>query len=337
LDYHVVGSALTENNIDPFYFQGIEKIKFRSIDTAAFLRAVILKESSSVQKRMLIGIDQRQRQTYENVVLKTMKVPFWKIRFLYGSVTFPIFITEINQELTFEIMNPDIRPEFEAVKEYFSKILKKKLIAVDITVTHSVNDVSSFSAKSEDISNINAALIESVRFEFIKKQVFKTNDENLLSKVNTVEDLVGQYQSSFNGRSYSEQDLFDYVLNIKKTKHFLQLKWLSSRHEAKILKLRFVLQPFSFLFLLSGENKYHVVWETLDTEEATYIWHSEKTREALRNTLSNVEIVIGEIKRNGRERFLEKERENFSRVLHDYSDAKKGFILWKGLIEERLL
>ena len=337
LDYHVVDNALTENNTNHFYFLGIEKIKFRAIDTAAFLRAVVLKESSSVQKRLPIGIDQRERQTYENVVLKTMKVPLWKIRFLYGSVTFPIFITEINQELTFEIMNPDVRPEFEAVKEYFIKILKKKLIAVDIIVTHSVNVVSSFSAKSEDISNINAALIESVRFEFVKKQIFKTNDERLLSKVNTVEDLVGQYQSSFNGPSYSEQDLFNDVLNIKKAKHFLQLKWLSSRHEAKILKLRFVLQPFSFLFLLSGENKYHVVWESLDTEEATYIWHSEKSREALRNTLTAIESIIGEIKKNGRQTYLEKETENFSRVLHDYSDAKKGFILWKGLIEERLL
>jgi hypothetical protein len=107
--------------------------------------------------------------------------------------------------------------------------------------------------------------------------------------------------------------LFDDVLNIKKAKHFLQLKWLSSRHEAKIL-LRFVLQPFSFLFILSGENKYQVIWETLDTEEATYIWHVEKSREVLRNTLTVVESVIGEIKRNGRERFSEKERGNFSRV-----------------------
>jgi superfamily II DNA or RNA helicase len=336
LDYHVVGSTLTEYNTDPIYFPGIEKIKFRSIDTAAFLRAVVLKENSPVRKTLPIEIGQQERQTYENVVLKTMKVPFWKIRFLYGSVTFPIFITEINQELTFEIMNPDIRPEFESVKEYFSKILKKKLIVVDIMVTHSVNVVSSFSAKSDDINNINPALIESVRFEYIKKQVFKTNDENLLNKVNTVEDLVGPYQSSFNGLSYSEQDLFDDLLNIKKAKHFLQLKWLSSRHESKILKLRFVLQPFSFLFLLSGENRYHVIWETLDTEEATYIWHAGKSREDLRNTLAAVESVIGEIKRNGREHFLEKEREDFSRVLHDYSDAKKGFILWKGLVEERI-
>lgn len=149
---------------------------------------------------------------------------------------------------------------------------------MDIVVRYSSEGVSSFSAKSEDISNINTAVIESVRFEFVKRQILKTSDASLLSKANTLEDLLGQYQSSYNNLYSSEQDLINDILNIKKAKHFLHLKWLSSKHEAKVLKLRFVLQPFSFLFLLSGENKYHVVWETLDTEEATYIWHTEKTR-----------------------------------------------------------
>ena len=337
MDYNSIGKGLMEDRIGSFYFIGIERIKFRAIDTAAFLRSVVLKGRPSVQQGLQIDINQRNRQLLENVILKSMKVPFWKIRFLYGSVTFPIYIEEINQELTFEITNPDIRPEFEAIKEYFSKILKKKLVIADIVVKYSANAVISFSAKSEDISSINAAVIESVRFEFIKKKILKTNDESFLGRANTVEDLTSQYQSVYGNMYSSEQDLINDILNIKKTKHFLQLKWLSSKHEGKVLKLRFVLQPFSFLLLLSGENKYHVVWETLDTEEATYIWHAEKTREALRKTLTEIESIIGEIKRNGRQHFLEKETINFSRVLHDYSDTKKGFIVWKGLIEERIV
>ena len=336
MDYNCSVSVSEKGRINSFYFPGIERIKFRSIDTAAFLRAVVLKGMPSVQQGLRLSINQQVRQPIENVVLKTMKVPFWKISFLYGSVSFSIYIEEINQEITFEIPNPDIRPEFEAIKNYFSKILKKKLVTVEIVVRYSAEGVSSFSAKSEDISNINTAVIESVRFEFVKRQILKTSDESLLSKANTVEDLLGQYQSSYRNMYSSEQDLINDILNIKKTKHFLQLKWLSSKHEGKVLKLRFVLQPFSFLFLLSGENKYHVVWETLDTEEATYIWHTEKTREALRETLTDIESMIGEIKKNGRQHYLAKETVNFSRVLHDYSDMKKGFVLWKGLIDERV-
>jgi hypothetical protein len=128
VDYNCIGNGLTEDRIGSFYFPGIERIKFRSIDTAAFLRSVVLKGRPSVQQGLQIDKNQWNRQPVENVILKSMKVPFWKIRFLYGSVSFPIYIEEINQELTFEITNPDIRPEFEAIKEYFSKILKKKLI-----------------------------------------------------------------------------------------------------------------------------------------------------------------------------------------------------------------
>jgi hypothetical protein len=35
------------------------------------------------------------------------------------------------------------------------------------------------------------------------------------------------------------------------------------------------------VFLLSGSYQYHLVWETLDTEEATYIWHIGKSIDEL--------------------------------------------------------
>jgi len=151
-----------------------------------------------------------------------------------------------------------------------------------------------------------------------------------------MEDLLGSYDEGKKLFS-SEAALFDDILNIKNSKHYLQLKYLSSKHEASVLKLRFVLQPFSFLFLLAGEKKYHIIWETLDSEEATYIWQSDRTRESLRNTLVEIEVMLKDIKKNGRQAFLEKENSNFSRIVHDYSDSKKGFVLWKGMLEEKLI
>ena len=75
----------------------------------------------------------------------------------------------------------------------------------------------------------------------------------------------------------------------------------------------------------------------MDSEEATYIWSADRTRESLRNTLVEIENVLSEIKRNGRQAFLEKENINFSRVVHDYSDSKKGFVVWKAMLEEKLV
>jgi hypothetical protein len=43
------------------------------------------------------------------------------------------------------------------------------------------------------------------------------------------------------------------------------------------------------------------------------------------------------IRNKGRQSFLETNPEIFSRILHDYSDKKKGFIIWKDLLEEQIV
>ncbi len=88
---------------------------------------------------------------------------------------------------------------------------------------------------------------------------------------------------------------------------------------------------------MAGEKKYHIIWETLDSEEATYIWYADRTRQSLRITLGEIEVILRDIKKNGRQTFLEKQYANFSKVVHDYADAKKGFVAWKGALEEKLI
>ena len=96
------------------------------------------------------------------------------------------------------------------------------------------------------------------------------------------------------------------------------------------------MERFSFVFLISGVQQYHLVWETLDTEEATYIWHMERTMDELTLRIKDLDRVLGEIRINGRQAYLDTNSDNFSRIVHDYSDDQKGFILWKDLFEEKL-
>lgn len=338
IDYNYDKSNVALNLNPSFYFPGIEKIKFRAIDTAGFLRSVILKKLTITQQTVFGNVKEVVKQPIEKVVLKTMRVPFSRINFLYGCISFPLFIEELNQELIFEIENADIRPEFDAIREYFSKALKKKLITIDIAVQYSDNNgIISATAQSDDIGCINNTLIESMRFEFIKKEIFKPKDETLIHKTNTFDTLLEQHHSSAKELFGTEQDLLNDILNVKKCKHYQQLKYLSSRHEASVLKLRFVLQPFSFLFMLSGETKYHIIWETLDSEEATYLWHAEKSKDALRITLNQIDEIIEGIKKSGKQDYLKQDHSNFSRIWHDYSEPRKGFITWKGMMEERLI
>ena len=98
-----------------------------------------------------------------------------------------------------------------------------------------------------------------------------------------------------------------------------------------------MLSPFSFVFVLSGEQKFHIILETLDTEEATYLWHTDKNNQALTNKIKEIDQQLDIIRNKGRQVFLETNPENFSKILHDYSDKKKGFIIWKDLLEEQIV
>jgi hypothetical protein len=95
--------------------------------------------------------------------------------------------------------------------------------------------------------------------------------------------------------------------------------------------------PFSFVLLLDGEKQYHLIWETLDTEEATFIWHVEKNRQVLKESLRLIDKDLGFIRSNGRQAFTETNPQNFSRIIHDYTDPRKGFIFWKDQLEEHLV
>jgi hypothetical protein len=108
---------------------------------------------------------------------KTMKVPFNKIQFLHACISFRIFIDELQQEIGFKIENPDMRPEFEAIKDYFVKILKKKLITAQIEIRYTDKEIISTDASSEDIEKINSSIIDNVRFQFVKKEILAFKGE----------------------------------------------------------------------------------------------------------------------------------------------------------------
>jgi hypothetical protein len=43
------------------------------------------------------------------------------------------------------------------------------------------------------------------------------------------------------------------------------------------------------------------------------------------------------IRNNGRQAFLSNPPSNFSRIVHDYTDECKGYMVWKDMLEERVL
>jgi superfamily II DNA or RNA helicase len=264
---------------------------------------------------------------------ETLKIPIEQLDFQYGAISFPYTVREVNALLTFEIENDTIRPEFGVLKSYFTKILKSKFVSIDVYAEFQDHVLVSQSASSPDLERINHEIIESVKFQFIQKNILKRKFSNEDQNLNDLQNLQPTDQQLYN----SDEDFLNDLLIDENIKHYKQLKYLASRHERNILKLRFVLAPFSFTFLLSGNDKYHLVMETLNTEEATYIWHIRKNIHELRNNLREVENGLSHIRNNGRQSFLKNSPLNFDRVLHDYSNQKKGFIIWKDQLEELLV
>lgn len=266
---------------------------------------------------------------------KKVKVPIESLDFRYGAIAFEFNISNELNKLEFEIENDQIRPEFDVLKPYFAKFLKSKNVEVNIFAEIDNGKIISQIADSRDLEMINGEIIEGIKFRFIQKNIlgktqFIETDKNLLN--------LDHLHKGNEALLYdSEEEFLTSLLQNKDVKHFRQLRYLASKHESTTLKLRFVLSPFSFVFLLEGKEQYHLILETLNTEEATYIWHVDKNMNMLSKKLKAIDLDINYIRNNGRQSFLASQPKHFSRIIHDYSDERKGFIIWKDLLEERIV
>jgi hypothetical protein len=274
--------------------------------------------------------DQQYNKPLYTEIRERIKLKFDQLEFHYGSVLFNYIDKETGEVIEFSIDNDTIRPEFSILKPYFSRQLGVKNIEADIYAEYKDGSLIAQNATSSDIDRINSEIIDSVKFHFLNREIIggkKRNNPNIVD--------LNSLQNDNNQLFNSEEELINEILKDESVKHYRQIKFLLKHHLSHILKIRFVLSPFSFVFLLQGEEKYHIVVETLDTEEATYIWSFEKSR--LKENLNIINKDLNIIRNKGRQFFIENQPENFNRIFHDYSDVKKGFIVWKGQLEERLV
>jgi hypothetical protein len=332
----------------------IEKVTFQSIDTIGLLRTLRSQEprpgdpSGFIAEEPYYPEDGEGSQKEENakdvqpvidVISETFFVSLKDIRFKLGGVSFTKKLKDYPYSLDFEISNYDIREEFDAVKNYFANVLKTKKIQVTVRLEITNGEITHQSARSPEIEKINQKLIDSVKFEFVKSTVKKKIRAEVDKSLFTMDEYFGNYaDEKFKPNTFfaNENDLFENLLQITHTKHYKHLRYLSSKHAHHIMKLRFVHKPFSFVFLLEGERYYHIVWETLDTTEATYLWHTDKNINTLRNTLRKVEDIINTIKVQGKTAYINTHDDPFRRIFHDYSDLVDGFVKWKGELESVL-
>lgn len=278
-------------------------------------------------------IDKTDALYEEKIIEKTIKIKIKDLDFLYGGFQFRYDIPECTERLIFDIENLNIRPEFEVLKVYFEKFLKSQSVAIDITIVlDKYHAISALSATSSDLEKLNREVVENVRFRFVERNYFGKGSLSEQKGLNK-----GLVAGTGNSIYESGEELLSDVLSKGSYLHQKHLHYLAEHHEGAVLKIRFVLSPFAFVFLLVGNEQYHIVMETLDTDEATYIWHQTKSINALKQGILEIDKQLNKIRNEGRQAFLATNPTNFSKVLHDYVDERKGFVLWKDTLEERLV
>jgi hypothetical protein len=276
-----------------------------------------------------------EREPIKQTINETFFVPLKNVRFKHGGVSFEKKFKGYDKNIELTIDNEDIREEFEAVKNYFANVLNTKKIEVAVNIEITDDEITFKDIRSPEIDKIDKHLIDNVRCGFVNSIIKKnTSDKNLY----TIKEYFESTNEKIKADTFynNDKELLEDLLTISNTQHHRQLRFLSSKHAYNIMKLRFGLKPFSFIFLIEGERNYHFIWETLDTKEATYIWHFAKERKLLKSNFQKIEENISLIKAQGKTDYLSSTEDPIERIYHDYSEPIDGFVKWKGELESKL-
>ncbi len=330
----------------------IETIFFKNIDTEGLLFTLKgsiepqifkpkMKEIDVLQKGQIFEPDFSKIEPIVTYIHDTFSVPIKNIRFQFGCVSFEKYIPQLNKSLEIQIINYEIREEFDALKNYFANVLKTKKIEVNLKIKlQDYSEVSETLAESTEIGRINKDLIDSVKFEFVKSLTKKKIDIEIDKSLFTMDeyfDTLTDEKVKSSTFYKNEKDFLEDLLLITNAKHYKQFRFLSSKHAYNTMKIRYIIKPnFSCIFLIEGEKNYHVVWETLNTKEATYIWHYVKDIGVVKLGLKKIEDIIGTIKVENKTAYINSSDENFQRIKHEYSNLVEGFVKWKGELESCL-
>lgn len=284
----------------------------------------------------------------EITIQDTIKLDFKELNFGLGCVTFSREIQKLGNEIEFEILNDFILPEFDAIKYWFSKLLKVKRIPIQIMLKIRDGEIIEKEATSTEISRINPDLIDSIKYQrtlaISKVPGIEISDKSLFTAEDVFDEL-DQDNPAGNIFKQSEEDILQILAEHSHIRNRKHLSYLSGQKQSTREKLRYTLHPnFGFLFFIEGEEKNHFVWELLNSN-ATYIWSLDKKKPALSLQFKQIENTINQIRIIGREKYKREymgqyfEDFSFRAIPHEdiHSKFKDGFVKWQSRLNEQLI
>lgn len=318
--------------------RGIEKVTFRNLSTEGLLTTLAGKSSMIIFPNRETPVIRHEPST--STTQEIFFIVLKKVCFKNGSVSFDSKLKSFSKTFNFTILNHEIKEEFDAVKNYFANVLNAKKIKVIATLQITDGNVSVIGARSPEIEKIDKNFIDEVRLEGLKQALKRKNSAEVVKNLFTMEEFIDAFaENGFKSDAFykNDNDLLEDFIKISNTKHYRNLRFLSSKHAHNVMRLRFVHHPTSFVFLIEGHKNNHIVWETLDTEEATYIWYLDRDISIIPTALKKIDGIMSGMKIYGKNTYISTNNDRFIRLIHDYKDIDGGFVKWKGQLEHILI
>lgn len=176
---------------------------------------------------------------------------------------------------------------------------------------------------------LNGTLIEKIEDFVVDTEILDSNDDIVVVE-EKLKNII-----HLDEKSSDPNWLLDKLDKFKKSKHYHHLRHLSSLHDTSGFRLRMTGKPISFIFSIRGALDYHLVWETYETEEATYIWKlqgpdSQSRQKAMTELLEKVKWL----RARNKMKYIQSKPPNFKRIEHDYSQENNALDKWKTMLSE---
>lgn len=278
----------------------------------------------------------------------SLKVYLKDVSFYLGYVSFHHYFDLLAREIEIRIRNEHILPEFDFIKHFFSRQLRRKTIEVDGLLTLRGTQIVHLEATSVQVNLINPAMVETLKWtgtkQLTKKNLVKTIDKCLFTADEAWE--VSEMEDSTNAFRLQVNDIIKMLAEKGVVRNKKQLTYLAGSKQSTDHKIHLTLNPiFGFLFLIKGTEMYHFCWELLNSH-ATYLWSAPRNEWQLSDAYRAVEEVIQEIRTYGRDRYKQAYVHGnsnstliFHHIVHSRTDSNviDAFPLWKKRLEERLV
>lgn len=347
-DYHSqYGIRSFQNDIENVF----EKISFGDLSTDTLLRQFDRtgasgkrpKSSGAPQVRSgeVPSISPLEKpKVYEPLVPSVKRVPvnlqveIEDLKFQDNTVSCEISVQGAKNKVELVIHDEAIQEAFGNIKPYICKCLRKKSIKIFAEVEIGIDRTGRcITAHSPELAVFLRRDIEEIRTDLLMEQFFESSSEAQgFVEVDTLTAIVEE----LGGEQLNPKTLIQNLQKRQTAKHALELNYLAERHRNPEMKLHFLKEAMSFLFLVEGRNRFHLVLEVYDKTFATYIWHCSKDSKSLEATVNAVKGDAGMLASGNRQAYKSgKSQADFKAIQHRYEgERNQNFENWKQSFNE---